>query len=160
MALKLHNFVDDVGEIVDRASKELNIEKQLKKIADAWIPLVNEFVLWQEGNDLQLLQVPENVVEALEENVVLLQNLQASKYVQGNAAFLEEVTKWQRKLGNVDSCLTSWREVQTKWSNLQSIFVGSADIRVQLPEDSKRFDGIDAEFKELQREAMMTPNVI
>jgi dynein heavy chain len=160
MALKLHNFVDDVGEIVDRASKELNIEKQLKKIADAWIPLVIEFVLWQEGNDLQLLQVPENVVEALEENVVLLQNLQASKYVQGNAAFLEEVTKWQRKLGNVDSCLTSWRDVQTKWSNLQSIFVGSADIRVQLPEDSKRFDGIDAEFKELQREATMTPNVV
>jgi len=70
----------------------------LKKIADAWVPLVIEFTLWEEGNELQLLFVPENVVEALEENVVLLQNLQASKYVQGNASFLEEVTKWQRKL--------------------------------------------------------------
>jgi len=160
MALKLHNFVDDVGEIVDRASKELNIEKQLKKIADAWVPLVIEFTLWEEGNELQLLFVPENVVEALEENVVLLQNLQASKYVQGNASFLEEVTKWQRKLGNVDACLTSWRDVQTKWANLQSIFVGSADIRVQLPEDSKRFDGIDAEFKDLQKEAANNTNVI
>ena len=85
MALKLHNFVDDVGEIVDRASKGLNIEKQLKKISDAWVPLVIEFTLWEEGNELQLLFVPEVVVEALEENVVLLQNLQASKYVQGNA---------------------------------------------------------------------------
>ena len=29
-------------------------------------------------------------------------------------------------------------QVQSKWSNLLSIFVGSADIRTQLPEESKR----------------------
>jgi len=29
---------------------------------------------------------------------------------------------------------------------LESIFVGSADIRVQLPEDSKRFDAINADY--------------
>ena len=33
-------------------------------------------------------------------------------------------------------------EVQRTWSHLESIFVGSEDIRNQLPEDSKRFDKV------------------
>lgn len=36
LALELHNYVDACSEIVDRAQKELNIEKQLKKIEDTW----------------------------------------------------------------------------------------------------------------------------
>jgi hypothetical protein len=43
-----------VGEIVDRAQKELIIEKQLKKIEDIWVNLDIQFVMWEEGNELQL----------------------------------------------------------------------------------------------------------
>lgn len=67
--------------------------------------------------------------------------------VQGNPKFLEIVTNWQRKLGTVDVVLNTWLDVQKKWQALESIFVGSADIRVQLPEDSKRFDVINADFQ-------------
>ena len=42
----------------------------------------------------------------------------------------------------------------------QSIFSGSADIRIQLPDDSKRFDIVDQEFKELMKEAIFIPNVV
>lgn len=68
-------------------------------------------------------------------------------HVQGNPKFLEIVTNWQRKLGTVDVVLNTWLDVQKKWQALESIFVGSADIRVQLPEDSKRFDVINADFQ-------------
>ena len=61
--------------------------------------------------------------------------------------FLEKVTIWQRKLGVVDTVLSTWTDVQRKWQALESIFVGSADIRVQLPEDSKRFDSVNADFQ-------------
>ena len=40
-----------------------------------------------------------------------------------------------------------WFEVQRTWSHLESIFIGSEDIRKQLPEDSARFDRIDTDFK-------------
>ena len=70
-------------------------------------------------------------------------------HVQGNPKFLEIVTNWQRKLGTVDVVLNTWLDVQKKWQALESIFVGSADIRVQLPEDSKRFDVINADFQVL-----------
>jgi dynein heavy chain len=36
LELKLHEFEDDVMEIVDKAQKELTIEKQLAKISETW----------------------------------------------------------------------------------------------------------------------------
>ncbi len=74
-----------------------------------------------------------------------------SKYVKGNPKFLDLVSTWQRKLGTVDSVLTLWRDVCRKWQALESIFVGSEDIREQLPEDSRRFDGVNVDFQDLQR---------
>ena len=43
--------------------------------------------------------------------------------------------------------ITIWFEVQRTWSHLESIFIGSEDIRKQLPDDSARFDSIDSAFK-------------
>lgn len=69
-----------------------------------------------------------------------------SKYV---AYFLKEVSDWQQKLSNADAVINVWFEVQRAWMHLESIFIGSEDIRSQLPEESKRFERIDREFKVL-----------
>ena len=53
-----------------------------------------------------------------------------------------------------------WSEVQRTWSYLESIFIGSEDIRAQLPEDSSRFDIVDKDFKVLMVEMAKTPNVV
>jgi dynein heavy chain len=158
--LELHKFEDDVLEIVDRAQKELTIEKQLKKLSDTWKTQEFQFPLEIEGTERYLLSVEETLMEALEDNSMQLQNLMGSKYVQGNQTFLDQVQTWQRKLGMVDVTLNAWKEVQSKWSNLQSIFVGSADIRVQLPEESKRFDAVDTEWKEMMKNAPDIPNAV
>ncbi len=88
---------------------------------------------------------------------VQLQNMLTSKFI---AHFLEEVSTWQRKLSTADQVIAIWFEVQRTWSHLESIFIGSEDIRSQLPEDSKRFDGIDKDFKELVKEVEKTTNVV
>ncbi len=81
----------------------------------------------------------------------------ANKFV---GYFLEQVSEWQKKLSTADSVITIWFEVQVTWSHLESIFIGSEDIRAQLPEHSKQFDTIDADFKVLMKEAEKTPNVV
>lgn len=134
------------SEIVDRAQKELNIEKQIKKIEDTWAALAFAFTPYQDS-DIMSLQVEDAVTEALENDNLQLQNMSAQKYVQLNPMFQDAVANWQKKLGTVDSVMSSWLDVQKKWQALESIFVGSADIRVQLPEDSKRFDVVNADFQ-------------
>ena len=81
----------------------------------------------------------------------------ANKFV---GYFLQQVSAWQNKLSTADSVITIWFEVQLTWSHLESIFIGSEDIRAQLPEHSKQFDTIDADFKVLMKEAENTPNVV
>lgn len=54
LALELHNFVDACSEIVDRAQKELIIEKALKKIDETWAGLNLEFLPYQDTEIVQL----------------------------------------------------------------------------------------------------------
>ncbi|GIY65793.1 dynein beta chain, ciliary [Caerostris extrusa] len=70
----------------------------------------------------------------------------SSKHV---AHFLDRITDWVRKLSRVESVIGAWVDVQRAWSQMESIFMGSEDIKEQLPEDCDRFMSIDASFKNL-----------
>ncbi|XP_039265498.2 dynein beta chain, ciliary-like [Styela clava] len=156
LKLNLHNFEDEVRGIVDKAVKEMGMEKILKELDTTWSMMDFEYDEHQRTRS-PLIKTNEELVETLEDNQVQLQNLMTSKYI---AHFLEEVSGWVKKLSTTDSVLTVWLEVQRTWSHLESIFIGSEDIRAQLPEDSKRFDEIDADFKEIMADAVKTPNVV
>ncbi|KAM6297516.1 dynein axonemal heavy chain 9 [Aegotheles albertisi] len=156
LKLNLHNFEDEVRGIVDKAVREMSMEKVLKELKMTWSTMEFQYEPHPRTN-IPLLKSDEELIETLEDNQVQLQNLMTSKYI---AFFLEEVSAWQRRLSTADSVISLWFEVQCTWSHLESIFIGSEDIRTQLPEDSKRFEGIDVDFKELAYEAQKTPNVV
>uniref|UniRef100_A0A7M4EWH0 Dynein axonemal heavy chain 9 n=1 Tax=Crocodylus porosus TaxID=8502 RepID=A0A7M4EWH0_CROPO len=156
LQLNLHNFEDQVRSIVDKAVKEMSMEKVLKELKTTWSSMEFQYEP-HPRTKVPLLKSDEDLIETLEDNQVQLQNLMTSKYI---AFFLEEVSGWQKKLSAADSVISIWFEVQRTWSHLESIFIGSEDIRAQLPEDSKRFEGIDADFKELAYDAKKTPNVV
>ncbi|XP_055973719.1 dynein axonemal heavy chain 9 [Sorex fumeus] len=156
LQLQLHHFEDEVRGIVDKAVKEMGMEKMLKELQITWAGMEFQYEL-HPRTSVPLLQSDEDLIEVLEDNQVQLQNLMTSKYI---AFFLEEVSGWQKKLSIADAVISIWFDVQRTWSHLESIFIGSEDIRAQLPQDSKRFEGIDADFKELAYDAQKTPNVV
>ena len=43
---------------------------------------------------------------------------------------------------------------------LEPIFLASEDIRAQLPEDTKRFEKIDQDWKDMMRDATEEPGVV
>ena len=43
---------------------------------------------------------------------------------------------------------------------LEPIFLASEDIRSQLPDDTKRFEKIDIDWKDMMREAAEEPGVV
>ena len=141
--LNLHLFEEQIKEIVDKSVKESAMEKTLLDLNSTWKDMAfNHDTHARTGRTI--LKVEEETIEILEDHQVQLQNMLSSKYIRH---FLDEVTYWQMLLSNTDGVISAWLEVQRKWMYLESIFIGSKDIREQLPEDSKRFDKIDAEFK-------------
>ena len=158
--LELHKFQEEVEDIVDRAKKEEVIEKQLKKIEEVWSGMDLEFEMYADVADMFQVTVSDELREALEQDNMNLQNMAGGKGVQGNPKFVEMVGNWQRKLGTVESVISVWLEVQKKWQNLESIFIGSQDIRVQLPDDSKRFDAINTDYQDLMRSAPDIVNAV
>uniref|UniRef100_A0A674EYE2 Dynein axonemal heavy chain 17 n=1 Tax=Salmo trutta TaxID=8032 RepID=A0A674EYE2_SALTR len=160
LKLNLHQFEDEVRSIVDKAVKESGMEKVRTHIETIVVSTWSSMVFEHEPHGrtgTMLLKPNEELVETLEDNQVQLQTLMTSKYI---AHFLEEVSGWQHRLSTADSVISIWFTVQRTWTHLESIFIGSEDIRCQLPEDSKRFDGIDMDFKEIMAEAMKVTNVV
>ncbi|XP_037954213.1 dynein beta chain, ciliary [Teleopsis dalmanni] len=154
--LNLHNFEEEVKNIVDKSVKEQAMEKILKDLQNTWATMEFQNEV-HERSGLKLLKATEEMIETLEDHQVQLQNMASSKYI---GYFQQEVNSWQMKLSNADQIIGSWFEVQRKWQYLESIFIGSEDIRSQLPEDSKRFDGIDRDFKQLLNQMNADRNVV
>lgn len=154
--LNLHNYEEDIKNIVDKSVKESAMEKVLRDLTVTWRDMNFDYENHLRTG-MQLLKVREETIEVLEDHQGQLQNMLSSKYIPH---FLTEVTQWQERLGNADAVCSAWMEVQRKWMYLESIFVGSKDIRMQLPDDSKRFDQIDRDFKELVRSVENESNIV
>jgi dynein heavy chain, axonemal len=55
---------------------------------------------------------------------------------------------WEADLNLVSDCIDIWMIVQRKWMYLESIFA-SDDIRMQLPEEAKKFSKTDVNYKRI-----------
>lgn len=92
------------------------------------------------------------MMEFLDQHSLDLMGMKSQgKYVE---FFLHRVEDWRDKLGRVDVVVNEWIKVQKNWKILYNIFLLSEDIRMQLPEDTKVFEGVDKEFRDMMQEVI------
>lgn len=151
----LHEFEDEVKQTVDKAIKEMQMEKILRDIESQWATLTFDYE--NHPRSIKMVKVSEDLIEKLEENQVQIQNMATSKYM---AYFEKEIKDWAHKLSMADQIIMTWSEVQRKWNYLESIFSGSEDIRKQLPIDSERFVKTNETFHEILAMILNEPNVL
>jgi len=89
----------------------------------------------------------ESLNTLMDDNKIL--TLASNERISLNEYLLDKLTHWQKVLGGIDTLIVNWFEVQRKWIYLECIFIGSADIRAQLPADAANFERIDKDFTEL-----------
>ncbi|RHY34017.1 hypothetical protein DYB32_001198 [Aphanomyces invadans] len=150
LRLELYRFDIEVQDIVEVATRELKIETDLLTISNIWSAW--SFVVVPHHDTTMILQASQmdSIVETLEEQQLALQAMAGQgKFVE---YFRDKVLWWQQTLGNVETVLKLWFTVQQTWLSLERIFMCSEDIRLQLPHDTKRFESIDAQLKELYNE--------
>lgn len=156
MNLGLHEHEEEVKSTVEKAIKEMLMEKVINDICALWQNMHLECEI-HERSGLKLIRASENLIELLEENQVQLQNMATSKYI---AFFENDIKTWINKLSNADYIIMTWTEVQRKWMYLESIFLGSEDIRMQLPIDANRFDETHTLFQTTLNEINADTNVM
>lgn len=132
------------------------MEKILKDIEAQWTILKFGYEP-HDRSGLKVIKVSEELIEKLEENQVQIQNMATTKYT---LFFEKDIKEWASRLSIVDLIITTWTEVQRKWMYLESIFLGSEDIRKQLPLDSERFINTNQSFLSVLAELMIEPNVL
>ena len=72
----------------------------------------------------------DELFEQLDED--LNNKLSSMKLSQFYKTFEEEIAQWDDKLQKVKLTLDTWIDVQRKWVYLESIFLGSSDIKDML----------------------------
>jgi dynein heavy chain len=154
--LELHNFADDVSETVDQSAKEAKIDKKLTQIRTTWQKLSLEFEFDRE--DCPLLKDLGETVEILEGHALEMMGMTSQgRFIEFCQSVVDE---WALKLRTVESVLGVWQKVQGNWCRLEPIFMLSDDIRSQLPDESKRFETLDAEWKDLMMDASSSSNCV
>jgi dynein heavy chain, axonemal len=137
-AMSLDKYADDILKITSAAEKELTIESELKKLVEVWGE--QKFVCAKYNKGIEdrgfVLRSVDDVLLLLEDTGLNLQSMMASPFVR---PFIDDVRKWEQKLSLVGECIEAWMQVQRKWMYLESIFVGSDDIRLQLPQVCPHF---------------------
>ncbi|KAI8847268.1 dynein heavy chain and region D6 of dynein motor-domain-containing protein [Chytridium lagenaria] len=150
-SMNLHEHSEAIGEIVAGAMKELSIENGLKEVENTWRNMKFMVVKYMKGTEDRgfILGAIDEITLTLDDNAMSLQSMGASRFV---SAFLPAVQQWEKILSHIGEVTEVWMVVQRKWMYLESIFIGSGDIRQQLPEEAARFDRIDKSFKKLMNE--------
>lgn len=85
-----------------------------------------------------------------------LQSMSASQFI---GPFLGTIQKWEKSMQTILDVIEAWIELQRKWMYLEGIFVGG-DIRIQLPEEAKKFDDIDKTFRKIMLDTSKRLNVL
>ena len=156
--LELQNFEDKVMDICIEAKEEAKNEENISKIDQAWKVTNFEIVLYKKGTEVKgyAMKAPDEIRQVLEDNILILQSLSASKYIRN---IKPKVTQWERDLNIINDTIDTWMLVQRKWMYLESIFA-SDDIKMQLPEEAKKFGKTDAAYKKIMEAAFKQPNVL
>ena len=162
---KLHTLLDagllecaeEVEDIANSAVKEQAIETKLVDIDADWSLRVLTFGQFKSRGSIILNGgATAELMEALEETQMNLLSVMASRYV---LPFKPSVQEWIVKLSTVSEILEQWMQVQAMWMYLEAVFT-SGDIARQLPQESKRFQGIDKNWVKIMSKANEVPLVI
>ena len=154
--LHLDEFEEDVGEIVNRAQKEEKMEMALTKIEATWKSLEFQFSQHKD-TDIHMIKLSEEDFETLEDHQLQIQNMMGSRYLD---TFKEQVEGWQKNLAAVADVVSLMSEIQRTWAYLETLFIGSEEVKKELPVDAERFVGIDIDVKQVLKDILAIKNAV
>ena len=154
MDMNLHQFGEGVDEITDKAQKEAKHEETLFELEASWAD-INFSTATYKDTEVQLVHLEENLVEQLEADQMAVQSIVASRYTH----FKQDALEWQRVLNSVSEIVALLLDLQRTWSYLEPLFIGSEEVKRELPQDAAKFEQVDTEVKAILKKATFQKQV-
>jgi dynein heavy chain len=146
-----------IGSIATKAVQEAALlELFEKKVTTVWAALEFDLKSYKESKEVFILGGVDDVYAALDESLVTINTILASRFV---GAIRGPVEEEQKKLKLVSDTLDEWLTCQRNWMYLETIF-SAEDIKRQLPEESRRFAGVDKSWKVIMKRTYDNPRAI
>ncbi|KAJ0395717.1 hypothetical protein P43SY_006365 [Pythium insidiosum] len=142
LELNLHAFQRDVEEITDRAQKEAKQESLLQDLEARWANVSFTMTTYKE-TDVPLLHLAEDAIEMLESDQLLLQSMLSGRH----NFFQAQTERWHATLMQVADVMAVLNEIQRAWSYLEPLFIGSEEVKRELPEQAAAFQDVDAQVR-------------
>ncbi|KAI8904300.1 dynein heavy chain and region D6 of dynein motor-domain-containing protein [Gorgonomyces haynaldii] len=155
--LGLDQHAEFISGLSAAATKELSIEQGIKAIETAWETMDIDIVSYKEERGYNKIRSTEALFELLEDNQVTLSAMKASKFF---AAFEAQVEKWEHQLSHIVEVIDLLLMVQRQWMYLENIFIGTEDIRKQLPKESASFDQINVAWDGILKKILKQRNAL
>lgn len=155
--LKIHEKAEEIGEVAERAVNEEKMEKKLKEISKNWADFEFNQKPYARVEGVKLLDIDEEKYAFLEDNMQHIQTMSRNRF---KAYFEKEIEQWKNDLNMINEVNTSLTETQNTWTFLESLFIGSDEIKKELPHDTERFVKIDEEVKKILKKGVETKNIL
>ncbi|KAI5075577.1 hypothetical protein GOP47_0009653 [Adiantum capillus-veneris] len=145
-----------ITAISNEATQEATLEELLQSVQDKWTTIDFMTKGYKEIKDVYVLGSVDDVVAALEDSMVTMSTVTSSRYVAG---IRTEVEKLENQLKHFGRVLDEWLECQKQWMYLECIFC-APDIQRQLPNESKAFNAVDKQLKDIMKRVHDRPNAL
>ncbi|KAG8587471.1 hypothetical protein GDO81_005673 [Engystomops pustulosus] len=110
----------------------------------------------EEFGKVQLVRNTDSIFEELEHHQLVLTSMQP--YAEAGS-FLDDVTKWQKKLQVIETTVHLWLSVQEKWTQMEEVF-STLTFRVAMPREANLFADVHHHFCRLMKSVEENPNIL
>ncbi|KAJ9505501.1 hypothetical protein QJQ45_023785, partial [Haematococcus lacustris] len=117
--LKVVDHREELAVISNEATQEAALEAMLDKVTDKWRHVEFSVVHYKDSKDTYILGGVDEVMVVLEDSMVAVGTISASRFVAG---IRHEVEKTERQLRLFSDTLDEWLECQKQWLYLETIF--------------------------------------
>ncbi|XP_040278224.1 dynein beta chain, flagellar outer arm-like [Bufo bufo] len=110
----------------------------------------------EEFGKVLLIRNTDSIFEELEHHQLVLTSIQP--YAEAGS-FLDDVTKWQKKLQVIETTVHLWLSVQEKWTQMEEVFSTLA-FRVAMPREANLFADVHHHFCRLMKSVEENTNIL
>ncbi|MCQ2816062.1 MAG: AAA family ATPase, partial [archaeon] len=155
--MEIHNKADQIQEITDKAVSEDKMGRKLDEIQKNWDKYEYELTDYPRVPGVKELKFLEDPFADLEENIQQIQSMIRNKY---KAFYEDKIMKWKSDLSEINDVWVALNKTQVKWKFLESLFIGSDEIKKELPNETEDFIKINEDVKEILKVGAETKNIL